>query len=85
MNVYERLKELEITLSTHPNLLLSMSRVDFEVMYSIHLDKIAESMGCLLMKTKFGKDLSIGEGYKAARLTMINCLAVIQRENGDLN
>lgn len=41
--------------------------------------------GTLLYEGKLGQDLSIQEGYEAARQCMINCLAVIQDRIGDLN
>jgi enamine deaminase RidA (YjgF/YER057c/UK114 family) len=34
---------------------------------------------------KLGKDLTIEQGYEAARLTAINCLSVIKTELGSLN
>ena len=33
---------------------------------------------------KLGRDISIEEGYEAARLTMLQCLASLQAEIGDL-
>lgn len=41
--------------------------------------------GVPLYKGKIGSDLTIEEGYDAARETMINCLAVLKAEIGDLN
>lgn len=41
--------------------------------------------GVPLYKGKIGSDLTIEEGYDAARKTMINCLAVLKAEIGDLN
>lgn len=37
------------------------------------------------IRGKLGKDLSIEEGYEAARITAINQLAVLKAELGDLN
>ncbi|KAB2440144.1 RidA family protein [Bacillus luti] len=34
---------------------------------------------------KLGKDISIDEGYKAARKSMLNLLSVVRNELGDLN
>lgn len=34
---------------------------------------------------KLGKDLTIEEGYDAAKIVMLNCLAVIKQEVGDLS
>ncbi|MCU4762948.1 RidA family protein [Bacillus cereus] len=34
---------------------------------------------------KLGKDISVDEGYKAARQSMLNLLSVVRNELGDLN
>jgi enamine deaminase RidA (YjgF/YER057c/UK114 family) len=34
---------------------------------------------------KLGRDLSIEEGYEAARVTMLNCLSTLKAEVGDLD
>lgn len=39
----------------------------------------------LLYKGKLGQDLSIDEGYDAARQAMINCLALLKEYLGDLD
>ncbi|MCP3738075.1 RidA family protein [Rossellomorea sp. BNER] len=41
--------------------------------------------GKLLYEGKVGSDLTVEQGYEAARQTMINCLAVLQAELGDLS
>ena len=41
--------------------------------------------GILKYEGKVGSDLSIEEGYDAARQTMINCLAVLKEHIGDLD
>lgn len=41
--------------------------------------------GQLLFQGKLGQDLSIEEGYQAARQTMINILGVLKQELGDLD
>ena len=41
--------------------------------------------GVLLHEGKVGSDLTVEQGYAAARQTMINCLASLQSEIGDLN
>jgi len=41
--------------------------------------------GTLLYTGKLGDPLTVEQGYEAARQTMINCLAVLQQEIGDLN
>ena len=41
--------------------------------------------GKLLYEGKLGSDLTVEQGYEAARQTMINCLAVLKSEMGDLS
>lgn len=41
--------------------------------------------GKLIFEGKVGKDLTVEEGYLAARQTIINCLAVLKDEVKDLN
>lgn len=85
MNVYKRLKELNITLPIPPKPagLYVPCRLRGNVLYTSGQD--CRINGQLAYEGKLGIDLSIEEGYEAARLTMINCLAVIEQEIGDLN
>jgi enamine deaminase RidA (YjgF/YER057c/UK114 family) len=85
MNVYDRLKELGIALPTAPKPagLYIPCQLRGNVLYTSGQD--CKVNGKLAYEGKLGKDLSIEEGYKAARLTMFNCLAVIEQEIGDLN
>lgn len=41
--------------------------------------------GVLKYEGKVGSDLTVEEGYDAARQTMINCLAVLKAQIGDLD
>jgi enamine deaminase RidA (YjgF/YER057c/UK114 family) len=41
--------------------------------------------GVVQYRGKVGKDLSLEEGYAAARLTMLNCLATLRAELGSFN
>ena len=41
--------------------------------------------GKLIFQGKVGRDLTIEQGYEAARLVMLNCLGTIKREIGDLD
>lgn len=41
--------------------------------------------GVLLYEGKVGKDLTLEEGYKAARQCMVNLLAALKQHLGDLN
>ena len=41
--------------------------------------------GGLYMTGKVGRDLTTEQAYEAARVVMLNCLATVQRELGDLD
>lgn len=41
--------------------------------------------GILLYEGKVGSDITVEQGYEAARRTIINCLSVVKNEIGDLN
>jgi len=41
--------------------------------------------GVLMYRGKVGKDISLDEGYAAAKLTMLNCLSTIRVELGSLD
>ena len=41
--------------------------------------------GKLMFKGKVGRDLTIEQGYEAAKVVMLNCLGTIKREIGDLD
>ncbi len=41
--------------------------------------------GKLMFQGKVGRDLTVEQGYEAARLVMLNCLGTIKREIGDLD
>lgn len=41
--------------------------------------------GKVMFQGKVGQELTLEQGYEAAKLVMLNCLATIQREIGDLD
>jgi len=41
--------------------------------------------GVLVYKGKLGQDLTVEEGYEAAKISIINCLAVLKGHLGDLD
>jgi len=41
--------------------------------------------GILVYKGKLGKDLTVEEGYEAAKISIINCLAIIKEYLGSLD
>lgn len=85
MGVNQRLIELGIQLPNVPEpagLYVPCRRLG-NVLYTSGQD--CRINGKLAYEGKLGRDLSVDEGYEAARLTMLNCLAVIEQELGDLN
>lgn len=47
--------------------------------------QIATVAGELKYKGKIGRDLTVEQGYEAARVCALNCLAVLKAEIGDLD
>ncbi len=85
MDVYKRFKQLGIELPTTPEpagLYVACQRFG-NAIYTSGQD--CRINGNLVYEGKLGKNLSIEEGYDAARITMLNCLAVIEKELEDLN
>ena len=84
-DVYQRLKELNIELpepgSPVANYVPART-VGHLVFLSGHGPRTAQG---ILKTGKVGADLSLEEGYEAARLTGISLLASLQREIADLN
>ena len=81
----ERLKELGITLPQPPNPVanyVNAVRTGNLIFLAGKGPKSAEGIETI---GKVGTEISVEEGYKAARLTAINQLAVLKAELGDLN
>lgn len=84
-NVEEVLEELGIELPLPPKpaaVYVPAKRVG-NLVYTSGQD--CRINGVLLHEGKVGSDLTVEQGYEAARQTMINCLAVLKAEIGDLN
>ena len=81
----ERLKELGIELPEVPKpaaAYLPANTVGNLVYTSGHDCRVN---GVLLYEGKVGSDLTVEQGQEAARQTMINCLASLKKEIGDLD
>nr|WP_309100012.1 RidA family protein [Fredinandcohnia onubensis] len=86
MDIYVNLKELGIELpeANKPVAEYEPAKTFGNLVYTSGQD--CRKNGELIYKGKVGKDgLTIEQGYEAARQTMINCLAVLHQEIGDLN
>lgn len=85
MDVYEKLTELGITLPEvyAPVAEYVPAKTFGNLVYTSGQD--CRKDGELIYKGKLGDQLTIEQGQEAARQTMINCLAVLHGEIGDLN
>lgn len=84
-SVEERLSELGYTLPEAPTpkgVYVTAMEVD-GMLYTAGSSCFEE--GKLKYQGKLGAELSIEEGYEAARLTMLNLLSVIKQQVGDLD
>lgn len=84
-DVYERLKELKITLSKPGTPVANYVRARTSgnlVFLSGHGPRKPDGG---FMQGKVGRDLTLEEGYMAARLTGLDLLSSLEQEIGDLN
>lgn len=86
MDVYKRFEELNLVLPAAPSPagLYVTAQTTGNLLYTSGQDCRRED-GVLPYTGKVKIDLTVEEAYEAARLTMLNCLAVIEKELGDLN
>ncbi len=89
MNIEERLEELNIVLPS-PAKPPAGTRINFlaarksgNQLYMSGNGPIQDGKPAFV--GKLGSDLTVDEGYQAARLTALNIMAAIQQELGDLN
>lgn len=85
MSFEEKLKELGIEIPEPPKPLAAYVpavQVDNFIYTSGQIPFVS---GELKYKGKIGKDLSIEEGYEAAKVCIINCLSVIKGQIGSLD
>ena len=86
MSVENRLKELNLTLPPAPKPTANyVSAVRTGSLLYLAGHGPLGSDGKPIMVGKVGRDLSVEQGYDAARQTALNCLATIQSELGSLN
>ncbi|MGM9533877.1 MAG: RidA family protein [Intestinibacter sp.] len=84
-NIEKRLEELNINLSQGPSPVanyVSMQRAG-DVLYFSGAGPIID--GKIIYQGRLGENISIEEGYDAAKIAAINLLAVLKREIGDLD
>ena len=85
IDVEEKLKELGITLPEPPNPVANYVNAVRTGNLIFLAGKGPKRANGSEITGKLGREISIGEGYEAARLTAINQLAVLKAELGDLN
>ncbi|MFA1820812.1 RidA family protein [Virgibacillus oceani] len=85
MSVYKKLEQAGIQLpeAPKPAAVYVPAKRFGNLVYTSGQDCRKE--GKLLYEGKVGSDLSIEQGYEASKQAMINCLAVLHEEVGDLN
>lgn len=85
MCIDKKLKELNIQLPIAPSPVAKYVLIKKvgNLLYTSGQD--CRRDGELLYEGKLGKDLSVEEGYNAAKETAINCLAVLKQELGSLD
>src|SRR5690625_525312 len=84
--IEQKLKELGIELPDAPKpaaVYVPVKRFNDNLMYVSGQD--CRDDGELIYKGKVGSDLTVEQGYAAARQAMINTLAVLKAELGDLD
>ena len=85
MNVYEKLKELEITLPPPPPKGGVYTPVQVFGDHLLYCSGCASTVGEESVVGKVGIDLTLEEGQHAAYLCALNLLANLQEQLGDLN
>ena len=85
MKVEQRLKDLGIELPTPPAPIANYVRAVQAGNLLFVSGHGTSKDGKFVYIGKVGKDLTLEEGYQAARLVMINCLASIKEAVGDLD
>jgi enamine deaminase RidA (YjgF/YER057c/UK114 family) len=85
INIEEKLNELGIKIpeAPKPAAVYVPAKTVGNLVYTSGQD--CRVNGKLLYEGKVGSDLTVEQGYEAARQTMINCLAVLKAEIGDLS
>jgi len=86
MCVYERMKELNLSLPLPPpqlGMYVLTREFGVNLLYTSGFGPIVN--GKPAITGKLGKDLSLEEGQEAARITMLNVLSAVHAKTGDLN
>lgn len=85
MSVEQKLEELQIVLPDAPKSMANYVPLKRIGKFVFTSGQDCRKDGVLPFQGKVGKDITVDQGYQAARETMINCLALLKSEFGDLN
>ncbi|MGQ4913564.1 MAG: RidA family protein [Candidatus Asgardarchaeia archaeon] len=85
VNIEKRLEELGIELPEAPRPIAAYIPALLSTKYLFVSGQIPIKDGKLMYKGKLGKDLTVEEGYEAAKICAINILSAAKSVIGDLN
>jgi len=85
VNIEKRLEELGIELPETPRPIAAYIPALLSTKYLFVSGQIPIRDGKLMYKGKLGKDLTVEEGYEAAKICAINILSAAKSVIGDLN
>jgi len=85
VNIEKRLEELGIELPETPRPIAAYIPALLSTKYLFVSGQIPIRDGKLIYKGKLGKDLTVEEGYEAAKICAINILSAAKSVIGDLN
>lgn len=84
-NIEKKLQEMGIDISNAPKPAASYIPAVQTGNLVYTAGQASKKDGILVYKGKLGKDLTIEEGYEAAKISIINCLAVLKGHLGSLD
>lgn len=84
-NIEKKLQEMGIDISNAPKPAASYIPAVQTGNLVYTAGQASKKDGILVYKGKLGKDLTVEEGYEAAKISIINCLAVLKGHLGSLD
>jgi len=84
-NIEKKLQEMGIDISNAPKPAASYIPAVQTGNLVYTAGQASKKDGILVYKGKLGKDLTVEEGYEAAKISIINCLAVLKDHLGSLD
>ena len=84
-NIEKKLQEMGIDISNAPKPAASYIPAVQTGNLVYTAGQASKKDGILVYKGKLGKDLTVEEGYEAAKISIVNCLAVLKDHLGSLD